>query len=298
MSKKKKTKRNNSSNGLDATVVSAILLAMFKSKPRLVVVACILIVIISIIMPARCNENECGLNSAVYGESELAYVITNPELDSRLIEYSGMTISFNQTMHVPNWVAYELTADEADGTEPRYNKFMVDENVSGCATPDDYRNTGFDRGHMAPAADMKWSQQAMMESFYMTNIAPQANVLNRGTWSKLEDKCRGRARKDSAVIIISGPVLNADEIKMHIGANGVAVPSRFFKVILSPYTNPPVAIGFIVPNGPVEGGMQACAVTVDSVESVTGHDFFSALPDDIETAIESKVNFNKWSRLK
>ena len=76
------------------------------------------------------------------------------------------------------------------------------------------------------------------------------------------------------------------------------MPRRFFKVVLSPYTNPPVAIGFIMPNGYVKGGMQACAVSVDSVEAVTGHDFFSALPDDVEKRVEAECNFNRWSQIR
>lgn len=274
-----------------------------KSRSKRVgwlIVACGIIMSAGLLMPERCS----ALADAYRGNTacdtlcatELERVVTNPTLAQEMVKYTGMTISFNPELHLPNWVAYELTAEEADGSEPRAKNFAVDINVDGCATPYDYRNTGFDRGHMAPAADMKWSADAMRESFYMTNITPQDHKLNSGAWSKLEDKCRQRARRDSAIIIISGPVLT-DPIEMHIGASGVAVPSRFFKVILSPYADPPVAIGFIMPNGYVEGGMQACAVSVDEVEAITGHDFFSALPDDIETQVESQVNFNRWSRM-
>lgn len=243
-----------------------------------------------------CNKRqEYAVQQAAY--DNLEYVVTNPALDEEMVHYTGMTVSFNPRLHVPNWVAYELTADEADGQEPRYKTFAVDPDVEGCATPDDYRNSGYDRGHMAPAADMKWDATAMRESFYMTNIAPQSNTLNRGTWGKMEEKCRARARRDSAIIIISGPVLT-DPVEMHIGATGVAVPQRFFKVVLSPYASPPRAIGFLVPNGYVKGGMQECAVTVDSVESVTGHDFFSLLPDEIENQVESHKDFLRWSQMK
>ena len=85
---------------------------------------------------------------------------------------------------------------------------------------------------------------------------------------------------------------------MLIGSNGVAVPQGFFKVVLSPYTTPPRAIGFLMPNGPVPGGMQKCAVSVDSVESVTGFDFFAALPDNIANEIESQCDFLRWSTSK
>lgn len=168
------------------------------------IVACAIILIAGLIAPDHCTSNDRSINQLQSSVGDLETVITNKSLDSNILHYTGMTISFNPTLHIPNWVAYELTADEARGEEPRTNKFLVDNNVPGCASPDDYRNTGYDRGHMAPAADMKWSTEAMKESFYMTNIVPQANALNRGTWSKIEDKCRQRALNDSAIIIISG----------------------------------------------------------------------------------------------
>ncbi len=261
---------------------------------------CAVIFVVGILVPSNCSSvrsvADVGGDSLSLSAHELERVVTNPSLDQTLVRYTGMTVSFNPQLHVPNWVAYELTAAETYGDEPRAKSFMIDPDVDGCASPSDYRNTGFDRGHMAPAADMKWDPEAMRESFYMTNIAPQDNRLNRGAWGKLEDKCRQRARRDSAVIIISGPVLT-DDIEMYIGDTGVAVPSRFFKVILSPYATPPTAIGFIMPNGNVPGGMQTCAVSVDEVEAITGHDFFSALPDDMETEVESQKKFNRWSRM-
>lgn len=230
-------------------------------------------------------------------DGNLEAVVTADGLDEVIVSYEGMTVSFNPSLHIPNWVSYELTLDETRGTEPRAKKFYRDDTVDGCPDPSDYSNSGYDRGHLAPSADMKWSDTAMQQSFAMTNIVPQAKALNRGSWGKLEEKCRARAQRDSAIVIVSGPVLS-DTLSQYIGASRVAVPKRFFKVILSPYSNPPVAIGFIMPNGTAVGGMQACAVTVDSVEALTGHDFFPALPDDIEQDVESKVNFHKWSRMK
>lgn len=234
----------------------------------------------------------------IYVTDSLETVVTNPELQETIVPYKGMTVSFNPMTHQPNWVAWELLASETDGETPRGNNFQPDENVGGSATPADYRNSGYDRGHMAPAGDMKWSPESMRESFLMTNICPQAHDLNRGAWSKLEEKCRQRAVADSAVVIVCGPVFIPGEGTERIGDTGVAVPRRFFKVVLSPYADPPMAIGFIMPNGYVKGGMQACAVTVDSVEALTGHDFFSALPDDIEASIEARCDFNRWSRVR
>lgn len=230
-------------------------------------------------------------------EGDLTAVVTNPGLEEIMIEYDGMTVSFNPELHIPNWVAWELTADEVGGDVSRAERFLVDPDVIGCPNPSDYSRSGYDRGHMAPAGDMKWSEKAMGETFFMTNICPQVDDLNRGAWKRLEEKCRAKTSRDSALIIVCGPVLT-DSITKFIGASRVAVPRRFFKVVLSPYADPPQAIGFIMPNGYVEGGMQKAATSVDEVEALTGHDFFHALDDDIESKLESKFNFPQWSRTR
>ncbi len=255
-----------------------------------------------LIAASLCLVASCAISSCIYTtarihidpESDLTYVDMPPSIPSQIITYDGFTISFNHEQHIPNWAAWELTADEAKGEEPRSNKFWQDLTVIGCATPDDYKHSGYDRGHMAPAGDMKWNAEAMRQSFSMTNICPQAKQLNTGAWNKLESKCRQRAIADSVVVIICGPVPSPMHM-IHIGSTGVTVPESFFKVILSPYTNPPRGIGFIMPNGKVKGGMQACAMSIDEVESATGYDFFSAVPDDIEQMVESTANFHRWS---
>lgn len=236
------------------------------------------------------RQLDCGPLSGI----DLEYTVTAPGTPEQIVRYSGMTVSFNPSLHIPNWVAWELTADEANGTEPRAQKFIADEDVAGCADPWDYSYSGYDRGHMAPAADMKWSAEAMRQSFYMTNICPQAKALNSGAWRKLEEKTRQWAMADSAVVIVAGPVATPP-FEEYIGDSRVAVPKKFFKVILAPYADPPRGIGFLMPNGRVPGGMQNAAVTIDSIEALTGHDFFSNLPDSIESVLESQCNFNIWS---
>lgn len=228
---------------------------------------------------------------------ELTIVHSNPNQDCVEIDYKGFIVGFNPEMHIPNWVAWELTKEETFGSAPRYNIFSSDPDVKGSAEKWDYNYSGYDRGHMAPAGDMKWSEEVMMNTFYMTNICPQAKSLNTGTWKKLEEKCREWARSAGNLIIICGPVLT-DEITEFIGSNRVAVPERFFKVILSPSSKPMRGIGFIMPNGSVPGGLQQAAMSIDEVEAITGHDFFSALPDSIESAVESQKDFHYWSTLK
>ena len=144
---------------------------------------------------------------------------------------------------------------------------------------------------------MKWSAEAMRASNYLTNICPQAASMNSGAWSTLEETGRAGARRDSAIVIIAGPVLT-DRMPLHIGKNRVAVPERFFKVVLAPYVNPPRGIGFVMPNSKVRGGVHTHAMSIDEVEEITGMDFFSALPDDIETAVEKENSYPKWQTLK
>lgn len=226
---------------------------------------------------------------------ELMKVVVPSEVSNEEISYTGFSMGFNADRHVPNYVSWELLASETDGPIPRGKNFMTDTSVEGCATTDDYRGSGFDRGHMCPAGDMKWDRRAMDACFMLTNICPQEGSLNSGSWKKLEEKCRKWAMRDSSLIIVCGPVLT-DRITRTIGSSNVAVPDRFYKVVLAPYANPPRAIGFIMPNGHVPGGMQAAACTVDQVEAITGLDFFSALPDDLENQIESQASFPLWEK--
>lgn len=281
MTKKKSRKKSINSNALSPFV-------------RMVIYSAVLAIII-IFCYKSMTGCDASHSNALHGD--FTGVVSNSEIDEVRVNYKGMSVSFNPRLHIPNWVAWELTRDETKGKIERAKKFLCDESVLGCADDWDYSYSGYDRGHMAPAADMKWDKEAMKQSFYMTNICPQAGSLNSGAWKRLEDKCRTWAQIDSAIVIVCGPV-TTDKITEHIGDSRVAVPKRFFKVILSPYARPPRGIGFIMPNAKVPGGMQACAVTIDSVEAITGHDFFSALPDDIEQEVESQCKFHYWSTLK
>lgn len=241
-------------------------------------------------------------NSAAQGlapgdSTNLTTVVMPADMPSQIVPYHGFTLSFNPRMHVPNWVAWELTADETDGTVSRENKFYCDEQVTGCAESYDYNYSGYDRGHMCPAGDMKWSRESMHDSFSMANICPQQSALNTGAWKRLEENCRKWAKKHGSLIVICGPVLT-DNITEYLGDTRVAVPKRFYKVLLNPNTSPMMGIGFIMNNGRVEGGMQQAAVSIDEVERVTGLDFFSELPDDIENEVERQCEFYKWSRTK
>lgn len=271
---------------------------------RYLIVAFVLLVGVKFVSDIRARdeertlrESESGTAFSMPGKDSLLHVATNPVLDQLMLKRTGMSISFNRQMHEPNWVAWELTADETKGNIKRESKFSTDPDIDTSADPWDYNYTGFDRGHMAPAGDMKWDADAMRETFYMTNICPQAKALNTGAWKNLEERCRRWVQRDSSLMIVCGPVLT-DTITEFIGDNRVAVPSRFFKVILAPYAKPMRAIGFLFPNAKAIGGLQPSAVSVDSVECVTGHDFFTALPDSLQQIVEAQSDFHLWNTLK
>lgn len=210
-------------------------------------------------------------------------------------DYEGFTVAFNPSNHTPDWVGWELTAAEVAGSESRSDNFWRDYDLDGCPDPSDYRNSGYDKGHLCPAADQKWSPEAMSDCFVMGNMAPQDHALNAGAWKTLEEKERLWAQRDSALVIVAGPIYKSSD-KARIGEGGVRVPSAFFKVILAPYLPSPRAIGFIYPNMKSPGNMADYAMSVDDVETATGLDFFSTLPDDIEDEVESRYSFTEWNR--
>lgn len=217
-------------------------------------------------------------------------------LPSQMVDYTGFTVSFNPDNHTPNYAAWELLGSETEGSATRDDgDFWQDTGVKGCPESRDYSRSGFDRGHMVPAADQKWSVKAMRDCFSMANMCPQKHELNAGAWKTLEAKERLWAQRDSALVIVAGPIYN-DSDKKRIGATGVRVPSAFFKVLLAPYADRPRAIGFVYPNMKAPGNMQDYAISVDEVERLTGLDFFSTLPDDIENEIEANFHFKTWNK--
>lgn len=240
------------------------------------------------------TAREIESSGAVRQYQGLDHVVMPAAVESQEYDYKGFKVSFNSHNRTPNWVAWELLGVETEGEASRHNKFWQDVNVEGCPTTGDYRNSGYDRGHMCPAAEQKWSEEAMNDCFVMANMCPQDHALNSGAWNTLENRERNWARRDSAIVIVAGPIYENGDTKT-IG-NGVLVPSAFFKVLLAPYVEQPRAIGFVFPNMSAPGNMQNYVMTIDDIEKLTGYDFFSALPDDIENEVESKASFREWNK--
>lgn len=211
-----------------------------------------------------------------------------------VIKHIGYTLSYNEKHEQANWVAYELTADETIKRAKRSNNFRTDNAVkTGSATNEDYKGSGFDRGHLVPAADMGWSNASMEASFLYSNMSPQVPGFNRGIWKRLEEQVRQWASDNQAVFVVTGPVLENN--LPTIGSEKVSVPRYYYKVILD-FTKPEQkGIGFILPNASSTLPLSSFAVSIDSVERKTGIDFFPALPDEQERVIEKTICIKCWS---
>ncbi len=211
-----------------------------------------------------------------------------------IIRHTAYTLKYREKYEQAEWVAYKLTAVRVKGSYKRTNDFRPDPMVkTASAEPSDYENSGYDKGHLAPAGDMRWSAIAMAESFYMSNMSPQKPGFNRGIWKRLKKKVRTWATDNEEIYIVTGPVLS-DNLST-IGSNKVAVPKYYYKVILD-FKEPELkGIGFVLPNQSPKQPLTTYAKTIDSVEALTGIDFFPAIPDSLEDAIESSIQINKWS---
>ena len=209
----------------------------------------------------------------------------------QVIQRTGYTLAYDKKTKTPQWVAWELTKEETKGNHERTDKFLPDPNVEGAkvVTPD-YTGSGYDRGHMAPAGDMKWSKKAMEESFYMSNICPQIHHLNTGDWNELEANTRKWARRYGSVYVTCGPIYNGSRRTQYIGKNRVKVPDAFFKVILIQSPKKTCALGFFFENEAGQRPLNEYLVSIDYLEQTTGIDFFPALPDELENVLEAETH--------
>jgi endonuclease G len=226
--------------------------------------------------------------------------------DDLIVIHDYYALSYSETHEQAEWVAYELTREEVMGPVERNDSFREDGEVTtGSASLKDYRGSGFDRGHLAPAADMKFSEEAMRDSFFMSNMSPQRPAFNRGIWKQLEALVRDWAYAEDAIQIVTGPILTdwtpdggespGDGRFETIGPEGVSVPDYYYKVVLDIREPEFKAIGFILPNRRGEAGLESYALSVDEVEFATGLDFFPGLPDELEESLESALDIGLWS---
>ena len=226
-----------------------------------------------------------------YRPEHLTYGI--PSESDLILNKKGFSLGYSKKYKQAIWVSYILEAGNLRAKQvPRRNKFRADPNVKhNPVQPSDYNRTGYDRGHLAPAADMTYSEITEAESFYMTNMSPQIPGCNRGIWKRVETQVRAWAIREEKICVITGPIFAKDYKKM--GKADIAVPVAFYKVILD-LTPPRKMIAFIIPNEPSKRRIQSFIVPVDKVESITGYNFFSELLDHPDYELKKKSDFSDW----
>lgn len=220
--------------------------------------------------------------------------------DHEVHTYNGFQLCYRESYEQAEWVSYTITRAELVKVTGRTNDFRPDTQIStGSAELSDYKGSGFDRGHLAPSADMTWSKESASDSFLLSNMSPQRPAFNRKMWKTLEESVRSWADYFGHVVVITGPLLEKDSSQYEtIGANKVSVPEFYYKALLTSVTvqgrEKYIALAFIMPNENIKGSIWDFACNVDQVEKRSGLDFFSLLLDFEEKIVESSNDFSLW----
>ena len=212
----------------------------------------------------------------------------------QITHHEGYSLSYSEPHEQAEWVAYELKKSHLSNSQFKRPYFEIDKAVkTGAASWRNYKNSGYDRGHLCPAGDRKYNQAAHDETFLTSNISPQDHDFNSGIWNTLEQKTRYWASKYDGVFVVTGGVLTGN--LETIGEEQVAVPKLFYKIILDANNGKVKMIAFLMPHRNSNEPLYKFVVSVDSIESLTGIDFFPELENSIERELESKSDFKEWS---
>jgi endonuclease G len=210
-----------------------------------------------------------------------------------VIHHFAYSLSYNSKFKQANWVAYQITKNELVKETERSNKFTADPLISNSNNAKFYKKSGFDRGHLAPAADMSFSEIAMKESFYFSNMSPQTPSFNRGIWKKLEEKTRAWAENYDSLYIVVGPILH-DSLCEIGGENGVKVPHHYYKVILDKSKNHRQGIAFLIPNENFKEDLSYFSLSIQQLELISGINFFPTLSPSEQDVLEKGVCYSCW----
>lgn len=235
-----------------------------------------------------------GQDSIDYSSEQDRFFIPTTK-NGTIVHHKHYTLSYNEAYEQAEWVAYYLTKASLQAQNvPRARRFEEDPLVSSkSAHYEDYKGSGYDRGHLVPAADMAFSKTAMEETFYMSNISPQVRQFNGGIWRELEENVRDWAYKFTGLYVVTGPIVSKSQ--KNIGRNKVRVPDAYFKAILDIDSSNPKGIAFLLENQVSFDHLDQFAISIDELEKVTGIEFFNDLmEDDVESSIESTFDISRW----
>ena len=244
------------------------------------------------------DKNKEVINSILDVESSKTNGINPMYLPSstthEIIVHDYYTLSYSEQNEQAEWVAYQLNKLDLSGTNFERPYFIDDPEVkSGSASWKNYKKSGYDKGHLCPAGDRKFSLEAFNETFFTSNISPQRHDFNAGIWNMLEQKTRFWAAKYDGVFVITGGVLTGN--LKHIGKENVTVPNYFYKILLDNSRGEYKVIAFLVPHEDSNKPLYQFVVSVDVIEAQTGIDFFPKLPDGLENRLEKGSDYKGWS---
>jgi endonuclease G, mitochondrial len=212
----------------------------------------------------------------------------------QVIHHDSYSLSYSEPHEQAEWVAYELKKSHLSNSNFKRPYFEIDKAVkTGAADWRNYKNSGYDRGHLCPAGDRNYSQLAHDETFLTSNISPQKNDFNSGIWNRLEQKVRYWASKYDGVFVVTGGVLKGN--MKTIGNEKVAVPNQFYKVLIDINSGKVKMIAFLMPHKNSKEPLYKFVVSVDDIEKITGIDFFPQLEDTLENKLEAASDYKDWS---
>ena len=236
-----------------------------------------------------CKEYNEG-SAPITTITNLNFKDLRPTFNGELVKHTHYSLSYSEKHEQAEWVFYEINKERILGLVNRTDDFRSDKSIStNSASLEDYKSTGYDRGHLAPAEDFSFSTSAMSESFYMSNISPQHPSFNYGIWKDLEDLVR-KWGVNSTLYVVSGPVFGS--CISTIGSNNVCIPESYYKVIYDPSGKKMIA--FVIPNEKGTKSLKEYVCTTDSLETITNIDFFPILDDKLERKLESERHTLKW----
>jgi endonuclease G len=239
------------------------------------------------------EKTEIVKEGATLKENTNEYFLPTSTTD-QIVHHQNYSLSYSETHEQAEWVAYELKASHLSTINHKRPYFEIDKTVkTGAAHWRNYKKSGYDKGHLCPAGDRRFTKEAHDETFLTSNISPQEHQFNAGVWNRLEQKVRYWAKKNEGVFVVTGGILE-NNLKT-IGDENVAVPNQFYKVILDNANGKIKVLAFLMDHKDSHLPLYNFVVSVDEVEALTGIDFFPELEDSIEGTLEASSNYERWS---
>lgn len=236
------------------------------------------------------------ITGLLFAQSDPRFSFQPDCVPSACIHHKYYSLCYSTVHKQAIWVSYTLSCFMVENVNcERSDDFRTDPKVPQGASLNDYKGSGYDRGHLCPAGDMAFDCDAMSESFFMSNMSPQIPAFNRGIWKNLEGLVRSWASLYGKIWIVTGPVLSTDSLGT-IGMGRVTIPSYYYKAIIRKEDSTGfTCIAFLLANQAGYNEFSDYVISIDSLECLSGIDFFPSLPDSIEDSIESKTNQNSWN---